>query len=169
MVCTGYTALSWWRHKWKHFPRSPLWGESTGDRCIPLTKGTTRSFGGLFNLHLNKQLSKQWRRRWFETPPRSLRRHCNASSKRHYDRTGRSSVTPAHGYGILCEASMHLSSLRANTNRSKNSSVHLQVKSEKCIKWSSACLRYLHHNHHFWTLGALTVLYLNYKKATCAF
>ena len=30
-----------------------------------------------FYLRLNKRLSKQWRPRWFETPSRSLWRHCN--------------------------------------------------------------------------------------------
>ena len=30
-----------------------------------------------FDLRLNKRLSKQSRRRWFETPSRSLWRHCN--------------------------------------------------------------------------------------------
>ena len=37
----------------------------------------TRNFGIFFDLHLNKQLSKQLRCQWFETPPRSLWRHCN--------------------------------------------------------------------------------------------
>ena len=44
-----------------------LCGEFTGPR----------SFDVFFDLGLNKQLSKQWRRRWFKTPWRSLRRHCN--------------------------------------------------------------------------------------------
>ena len=37
----------------------------------------TRCFGAFFDLRLNKQLSKQSRRRWFETPSSSLWRHCN--------------------------------------------------------------------------------------------
>ena len=52
-----------------------LWGESTGHRWIPLTKAVTRSFDVFFNLRLNKRLSKQSRRRWFETPWHSLWRH----------------------------------------------------------------------------------------------
>ena len=36
-----------------------------------------RSFDVFFDLRLNKRLSKQSRRRWFETPSHSLRRHCN--------------------------------------------------------------------------------------------
>ena len=55
----------------------PLWGESIGDRWIPLTKARTRSFDVFFDLYLKKPLNKQSRRRWFETPLRSLWRHCN--------------------------------------------------------------------------------------------
>ena len=55
----------------------PLWRESTGDRAIPLTNAMTRSFDVFFDQRLNKPLSKQSRRRWFETPPRSLWRHGN--------------------------------------------------------------------------------------------
>ena len=44
----------------------PLWEESTGHR----------SFDVFFDLRLNKRLSKQRRRQWFETPSRSLWRHC---------------------------------------------------------------------------------------------
>ena len=38
----------------------------------------TRNFDVFFDLHLNKWLSKQSPRRWFETPSRPLWRHCNA-------------------------------------------------------------------------------------------
>ena len=37
----------------------------------------TRSYGGSFDLRLNKRLSKWSRRRWFVTPSRSLWRRCN--------------------------------------------------------------------------------------------
>ena len=36
-----------------------------------------RSFDVVFDLHLNQRLSKQSWGWWFETPSRSLRRHCN--------------------------------------------------------------------------------------------
>ena len=62
----------------------PLWGESTSHRCIPpVTDGcpsqrpVTRSFDVFFDLRLCKRLSKQSRRRYFETPSRSCWRHCN--------------------------------------------------------------------------------------------
>ena len=47
----------------------------TGD--FPLHRPVTRSFNVFFDLRLNKRLSKQSRRRWVETPSRSLWRHCN--------------------------------------------------------------------------------------------
>ena len=37
----------------------------------------SRCFDVFFDLRLNKRLSKHSRRRWFETPSRSLWRHCN--------------------------------------------------------------------------------------------
>ena len=58
----------------------PLWGEFTGDRWIPLTKPVTQSFDVFFDLCLNKRLSKQSRRRWFETTSRSLWRHGNKTT-----------------------------------------------------------------------------------------
>ena len=65
--------------KWKHFlallalcvGNSPVTGE------FPAQRPVIRSFGVFFDLHLNKRLSKQSRRWWFETPSRSLWRHCN--------------------------------------------------------------------------------------------
>ena len=52
-------------------PRSPVTGEFS-------TQGpVTRSCDVFFDL---KQLSKQWRCRWFETPSRSLWRQCNCYS-----------------------------------------------------------------------------------------
>ena len=63
-------ALStWWRYRMETFSallvfcagNSPVTGE------FPAQRPVTRSFGVFFDLHLNQQLSKQWRRRWFET------------------------------------------------------------------------------------------------------
>ena len=51
--------------------KSPVTGE------FPSHRPVTRSFHVFFDLRLNKRLSKQSRRRWFETPSRSLWRHCN--------------------------------------------------------------------------------------------
>ena len=56
---------------------SHLCRKFTGHRWIPLKKPVTLSFDVSFDLRPNKRLSKQWRRRSFETPSRSVWRHCN--------------------------------------------------------------------------------------------
>ena len=55
----------------------PLWGESTGHRWIPLTMASEAELRGLLALRMNKRLSQQSRRQWFETTLRSLWRHCS--------------------------------------------------------------------------------------------
>ena len=50
---------------------SPVTGE------FPSQRPVTRSFDAFFDLCLNKRLSKQSWGCWFETPSRSLWRHCN--------------------------------------------------------------------------------------------
>ena len=70
---------SWWRHQMGTFSallalcagNSPVTGEFSSQRPM------TQSFDVFFNLCLSKRLSKQWRRRWFETPPCLSWRHCN--------------------------------------------------------------------------------------------
>ena len=54
----------------------PLWLESNGYRWIPPKKGQWRVVWWFFDLRLNKRLSKQSSRRWYEKPSRSLCRHC---------------------------------------------------------------------------------------------
>ena len=53
----------------------------TGPLCcspvVTTQRPVTRGFDVFFDLHLNKRLSKQSRRWWFETPSLSLWRHCN--------------------------------------------------------------------------------------------
>ena len=71
--------IAWWRHQMETFSallafcvgNSPVTGE------FPSQRPVTRSFDVVFDLYLNKRLSKQSRRRWFEIPSRSLWRHCN--------------------------------------------------------------------------------------------
>ena len=53
----------------------PLSGEFTGE--FPSQRPVTRSLVIFFDLCLNKRLSKQSWGWWFETPLRSLWRHCN--------------------------------------------------------------------------------------------
>ena len=53
-----------------------LCGEFTGE--FRTQRPVTRSFDVFFDPRLNKQLGKQSRRWWFETPSCPLWRHCNA-------------------------------------------------------------------------------------------
>ena len=70
---------TWWRHQMETFSailtlcagNSPVTGE------FPSQRPVTRSFGVFFVLRLNKRLSKQSKRRWFETPSGSSWCHCN--------------------------------------------------------------------------------------------
>ena len=78
---SGFNIYSgaWWRHQMKTFAallalcagNSPVTGE------FPAQRPVTRSFHVFFDLRLNKRLSKQSWGWWFETPSRSLWRHCN--------------------------------------------------------------------------------------------
>ena len=69
------TGKPWWRHQMEAFSalltlcagNSPVNGE------FPSQRPVTRSFDAFFDL----RLSKQWWGWWFETPSRSLLRHCN--------------------------------------------------------------------------------------------
>ena len=46
---------------------------------FPSQRPVTRSFDVFFDLRVNKRLSKRLWGWWFETPSRSLWRHCNAT------------------------------------------------------------------------------------------
>ena len=73
--------FSWWRHQMEMFSallalcagNSPVTGE------FPAQRSVTRSFDVFFYLRLNKTLCKQSWSCWFETPSRSLWRHCDVS------------------------------------------------------------------------------------------
>ena len=71
--------IIWWRHQMEAF--SALLALCAGNPPItgefPSQKPVTRSFDVFFDLRLNKRLSKQSLGWWFETPSRSLWRHCN--------------------------------------------------------------------------------------------
>ena len=54
-------------------------GNPTVTGRFPSQRPVMRSFDVFFDLRRTKRLSKQWRRRWFETPSRSLYHHCNDS------------------------------------------------------------------------------------------
>ena len=71
--------ITWWRHQMENISallalcavNSPVPGE------FPSQRPVTRNFNVFFDLLLNKRLSKQSRRRWFETSSRSLWCPCN--------------------------------------------------------------------------------------------
>ena len=81
--------FSWWRHQLEKFSallalcegNSLVNGESPPPPPPPPQRPVTRNVD-VFYLRLNKKLSKPSRRRWFETPSRSLWRHCNLISSR---------------------------------------------------------------------------------------
>ena len=72
---------TWWRHQMETF--SALLAFCAGNSLVPgefhAQRPVTRSFDVFFDLHLNKQLSKQSWGWWFETPSGSLWRQCNVS------------------------------------------------------------------------------------------
>ena len=68
--------------KWKHFPRYwPLWGNSPVTGESPSQRPVTRSLDVIFDLRLNKRLSKQSCGWWFETSSHSIWRHCNGTQR----------------------------------------------------------------------------------------
>ena len=77
--------------------KSPVTGE------VPWQRPVTRRFVVFFDLRLNQQLSKQWRRRWFDTPSRSLWRHCDkfAFTKFNLDLPGTDKVAKARWTFLL--------------------------------------------------------------------
>ena len=54
-----------------------LWVKPLVTGGFPSQRPVTQSVDVSFDLCLNKRMSKQSRRRWFDTPSRSLWRHCN--------------------------------------------------------------------------------------------
>ena len=70
----------WWRHHMETF--SALLALCEGNPPVtgrfPSPRPVTPRFNAFFDLHLNKRLRKQSKRRWFETPFCSLWCHCNA-------------------------------------------------------------------------------------------
>ena len=73
------SSQTWWRHQMETL--SALLALCEGNLPVtgrfPSQRPVTRSFDVFFDLRVNKRLSKQSRRRWFETLSRSLWRHCN--------------------------------------------------------------------------------------------
>ena len=74
---------TWWRHQMETF--SALLAicarNSPGTGEFPAQWPVTRSFDVSLIGALNKRSSKQWWGWWFETPSRSLWRHCNVTAR----------------------------------------------------------------------------------------
>ena len=81
-VFPGLESPTWWRHQMETFSAllAPCAGNPPVTGGFPSQRPVMRSFRINFDQHLNKRLTKQSRRRWFETSMRSLWRHCNAIS-----------------------------------------------------------------------------------------
>ena len=73
---------SWWRHQMETFSALLAICAVTGE--FPAQRPETRNIDVFFDLRLNKRLSKQSWGWWFETPSRSLWRHCNIMFIRHW-------------------------------------------------------------------------------------
>ena len=78
LLYKAVNALRWWRHQMETFPAllTLCAGNSPVTDGFHSQRPVTRSFDVSFGLHLDKRLTKQSRRRWFETPSRSLGRYC---------------------------------------------------------------------------------------------
>ena len=70
---------SWWRHQMETFSvlQALCTGKSPVTGMLPSQRPVKWSFDVFFDLRLNKRLSKQSRRQWFETSSRSSWRHCD--------------------------------------------------------------------------------------------
>ena len=82
MAGTMTITIAWWRHQMETFSALlAIWaGNSPVTVEFPSQRPVTRSFDVFFDLHLNKRLSKQAKRRWFEKPSRLLWHHCNGDA-----------------------------------------------------------------------------------------
>ena len=78
----------WWCHHMETFSTllAICAGNSLVTGAFPRQRPVTQSFDVFFDLHLNKRLSKQSKRHWFETPSCSLWRHCDVHSRTHIER-----------------------------------------------------------------------------------
>ena len=129
---------------------SPVTGE------FPKQRPVMRSFGVFFDLRLNKRLSKQQRRRWFETPSRSLWRHCNEYGWLHTLSNKPGTIKPGNTWNVNCVAKM--STLLSKCQLWHKYSPHGVYAHEQMLKllWKvSLGLRWRHDTETFSTLLVL--------------
>ena len=115
-------------------------GNSPVTGKFPLQTPVTRSFDVFFDLRLNKRLDKQWRRRWLETPSRSLWYHrnefgvqlCPNSHNKHNESchlsaiAGVNIVVPCHA--VYCKVSATPLQISSTGAQSSNELQCLEVK-----------------------------------------
>ena len=117
--------------KWKHFPRY-YWPFVRGIHRSPVNsphKGQWRgAFDVFFDLRLNKSLSNQSWGWWFETPSRSLWRHCNDWGMFHEHSTywTRSGITRNHKecFESFKTFLMFLSEKQINKNHTESGGIY---------------------------------------------
>ena len=78
----GISLVPWWRHQMETFFEwlALCAGNSLVTGEFPSQRPVTWIFDVFFDLRLNKRLCKPSGRRWFDTPSRSLWRHCNGEN-----------------------------------------------------------------------------------------
>ena len=89
VLCCGWVQMilltflsQWWCNQMETFSALLAYGDGNLPVIgrFPSRRTVARSFDVFFDLRLNTWLRKQSRRRWFETPWCSLRRHCKVLS-----------------------------------------------------------------------------------------
>ena len=120
-VMTCRVENPWWRHQMETFSvlLALCAGISPVSDEFPAQSPVTRSFDVLFDLRLNKRLSKHAWTWWSQTPSRSLCRHCNVLLN-----------TNKCGY-FLASLTMHVKSIKKSA---LNFDICLCVK---MFQWSS--------------------------------
>ena len=134
------TVVTWWRHQMETFSALlAIWaGNSLFTGEFPTQRPVTRSFDVFFDLRLNKRLSKQSWGWWFETPLRSVWRHCNELGK--YETTqSRNTFQELCLWFILGNILLMFYSLRPS-DASVNYSIMMLVRfgdlsQSDCSKW----------------------------------
>ena len=125
---------------------SPLWREFTGHRWIPFTK--TSDVDVFFNLRLNKRLSKPSRRRWFQTPSRSLWRHSIVEDSHWGNKTKRPTICKRNFQMYFLEWKC----LNFYSNFTKSALAREPVRSHQLKQsWQGfVMIVYNRHFQHFW-------------------
>ena len=101
-----FLVISRWRHQMESF--SALLALCEGNPSVTggflSQRPVMQSFDVFFDLRMNKRLNKQPRPRhwWFETPPRSLWRHCNANGVTNLNGVLESFVVIRITYVLVC-------------------------------------------------------------------